>query len=272
MGQYVLINGRIYDRDELAHHGIKGMKWGRRRYQNNDGSLTPAGRQRYSSDVKSAKEAYKQANKDFNKSYNNAYNKSAAGLSPFKKHRQANEKRWEDVADKSQALDEARANLKGAKAARKIERKYDKVGQKLGAADYYREKGEASAKKHDRAAEVFDKQAKKSEAKGEYFKAEASRRTADAIRSRGANTKAEQEKMAAYYEQRASKINEKVDAYATKKRVDIGKKRVDALLSESRQKGYDRAKAIDEANREWEMQERLGDDGYEVYKKIRGRS
>jgi hypothetical protein len=32
---------------ELKHHGIKGMQWGRRRYQNHDGSLTPAGKQRY---------------------------------------------------------------------------------------------------------------------------------------------------------------------------------------------------------------------------------
>ena len=36
-----------YNEQALAHHGIKGQKWGRRRFQNADGSLTPAGRQRY---------------------------------------------------------------------------------------------------------------------------------------------------------------------------------------------------------------------------------
>lgn len=41
---------------ELQHHGIPGMKWGIRRYQNKDGSLTNAGKKRYEKELAALKE------------------------------------------------------------------------------------------------------------------------------------------------------------------------------------------------------------------------
>ena len=53
-----------YTSDYLCHWGIKGQKWGIRRYQNPDGTLTPAGKKRYAKEKqkeydKTARTAYK---------------------------------------------------------------------------------------------------------------------------------------------------------------------------------------------------------------------
>lgn len=53
--------------DELYHHGVKGQKWGIRRYQNEDGSLTAEGEKRYAGEKGHARklvDAYKTVKKE----------------------------------------------------------------------------------------------------------------------------------------------------------------------------------------------------------------
>ena len=93
MSDYIIVNGELY------HHGVKGMRWGVRRYQNKDGSLTEAGQKRQvMRDAKQTKynaridkyhadATYNRAAQDiqkitFNsarrKAYDHAFNKAAA--------------------------------------------------------------------------------------------------------------------------------------------------------------------------------------------------
>lgn len=58
----------IVEKDYLAHHGVLGMKWGVRRYQNYDGSYTQKGMKRYNkaqSDYDSAKEERNKSRMDY---------------------------------------------------------------------------------------------------------------------------------------------------------------------------------------------------------------
>ena len=132
MSDYILIDGALY------HHGIKGQKWGLRRWQNEDGSLTPAGREHYGygearTKLYNAKQAYKQAKRESNKAYNKAYNYSSYHpLTQFmgKKAKAESNKRWEDFYEKNKKEDEARKAFKEAKKEYKNSEEYKQAKDK----------------------------------------------------------------------------------------------------------------------------------------------
>lgn len=73
-GEYLSLDRTEY----INHHGIKGQKWGVRRYQNEDGSLTEAGKKRISKKYKKAQaKGDKQLASNYNDLYVDAYNKTA---------------------------------------------------------------------------------------------------------------------------------------------------------------------------------------------------
>ena len=67
MGSFILISD-----GELYHYGVKGMKWGVRKYQNPDGSLTPKGKKRL---AKAQKSWERNVRYNWVDAYNNASNK-----------------------------------------------------------------------------------------------------------------------------------------------------------------------------------------------------
>lgn len=113
----------------ICHHGIKGQKWGIRRFQNPDGTLTPAGKRRYLSEVRNEIKDTVRSVKDRNKELKEEY-----------KTRRRN-----TPVEKNKAL-KAELREKREKAIDNAEKRIEKLvstSQHLTPKerDYYREKG-----------------------------------------------------------------------------------------------------------------------------------
>jgi len=97
----------------LMHHGIKGQKWGVRKYQNQDGSLTPEGRKRYGvigaikakrQKKKEMKEAYKKLT-NYEIEVGNKWEKTDEGKRLTKEYRKKERAMWNsNNPDKEQRL------------------------------------------------------------------------------------------------------------------------------------------------------------------------
>ena len=130
---------------ELCHHGILGQRWGVRRFQNEDGSVTAAGRQRYQT-----------GNRKLDKAINK-YEKKAAS---YKNSSSQNKDNWagkdfaegaklnKQSADRLKKLDPSKMSRKDIKKAIKDEKHFQKINNdpKALAKDYQKRLNEVTKK------------------------------------------------------------------------------------------------------------------------------
>ena len=105
----------VSEKDYLEHHGIKGQKWGIRRYQNPDGTLTEAGKKHYQ------KEFTRELNRSHNRALRgipsdqsrrkeviNRFNEEFNGLKVYKEYQKADEAYQKSVGRKDESEKESK--------------------------------------------------------------------------------------------------------------------------------------------------------------------
>lgn len=122
------------DNYELYHHGIKGQKWGVRRFQNKDGSLTPLGKKRSSSSEKKSSNgvgekiknsiANKQASRQKKKADEQAKKEAIK-----EKNKSVNEMTDDELRDRTKRLEAERNYLQVKKQVQALEPQKVSKGQ-----------------------------------------------------------------------------------------------------------------------------------------------
>lgn len=118
-----------YDERYLAHHGIKGQKWGIRRFQNEDGSLTAAGRRHLErQEIKESKRKAKEYEKAINKQQDTNRRLTGAGAN-YVFERNVSRKRSEDYLSRANFTKSDRKREKYLRKAQEFA-KYAEINDK----------------------------------------------------------------------------------------------------------------------------------------------